>query len=116
MCRYHHVSGAIHITPSGLIKLRSRPWVYKLMPSLSHHGMAQYHVGMSLLVPDFLKEIAGLNKDDDQSRSAQLKDAKLPQDRLHASEESDRGELALGRSSVGVYFWRCISASNDQAQ
>ena len=54
-CRFHHVQGAIHITPAGLIKLRSRPWHYKLMPNVAHHGMAHYHNGMTLRLPSFLE-------------------------------------------------------------
>ena len=54
-CRYHHVQGAIHITPAGMLKLTSRPWHYKLMPNPQHHGMLHYRTSVALHLPAFME-------------------------------------------------------------
>ena len=55
-CRYHHVNGAIHIM-GGKIKLRSRPWHFKLRPNVADHLVARYNAGIYLHMPGGLEEM-----------------------------------------------------------
>ena len=55
-CRYHHVNGAIHIK-GGKIKLRSRPWHFKLRPNVADHLVARYNAGIYLHMPGGLEEM-----------------------------------------------------------
>lgn len=94
--RYHHVQGAIHITPGGLIKLRSRPWHCKLMPNVSHHLMASYRSG--------IPGLGGLG---------QLGAA--AHDWLEDEGPGSNGELPMRDTKAvpGIFFWRCVSARGD---
>ncbi|KAL3130729.1 hypothetical protein ABBQ38_000076 [Trebouxia sp. C0009 RCD-2024] len=51
---YHHVNGAIHIM-GGKIKLRSRPWHFKLRPNVADHLVARYNAGIYLHMPGGLE-------------------------------------------------------------
>ena len=55
-CRYHHVNGAIHIL-GGKIKLRSRPWHFKLRPNVADHLVARYNAGIYLHMPGGLEQM-----------------------------------------------------------
>ena len=56
LCRYHHVNGAIHIL-GGKIKLRSRPWHFKLRPNVADHLVARYNAGIYMHMPGGLEEM-----------------------------------------------------------
>ena len=55
-CRYHHVSGAIHIQ-HGKIKLKSRPWHHKLHPNVADHMVTRYNAGIYFHMPGGLDEM-----------------------------------------------------------
>jgi len=55
-CRYHHVNGAIHIS-NGKIKLKSRPWHFKLRPNVADHLVARYNAGIFLHMPGGVEEM-----------------------------------------------------------
>ncbi|KAL0041862.1 hypothetical protein WJX79_007144 [Trebouxia sp. C0005] len=53
---YHHVNGAIHIM-NGKIKLKSRPWHFKLRPNVADHLVARYNAGIFLHMPGGVEEM-----------------------------------------------------------
>ena len=50
------MNGAIHIM-GGKIKLRSRPWHFKLRPNVADHLVARYNAGIFLHMPGGLEEM-----------------------------------------------------------
>ena len=111
---YHHVQGAIHITAAGRIKLRSRPWHYKFMPSLQHHSMIQYRAGMIAQLPRFIEDIPGLGK------AKGLLEDLLGQDQ--ADEGNDNADILKladlqgdqDNSCGSRVVWGCISLHDDK--
>ncbi|DBA83613.1 hypothetical protein WJX77_012231 [Trebouxia sp. C0004] len=53
---YHHVNGAIHIM-NGKVKLKSRPWHFKLHPNVADHLVARYNAGIFLHMPGGVEEM-----------------------------------------------------------
>ncbi|KAK9813912.1 hypothetical protein WJX73_004505 [Symbiochloris irregularis] len=118
---YHHVQGAIHITPAGLIKLRSRPWHYKLVPSLGHHGMSHYHAGMVLHLPAFLERrpifhLAGKAIDTVSAEAHAVNSLLHPHSHKGGDavdgEDFENENMLHGRSS-SRFLWRCLPLCTD---
>ncbi|KAL0043790.1 hypothetical protein WJX82_000576 [Trebouxia sp. C0006] len=105
---YHHVNGAIHIR-NGKIKLKSRPWHFKLHPNVADHLVARYNAGIFLHMPGGVEEMP-LPRPKTVPRYMRRMSSLDSSDMNKSSKES-----AVGRSSVERGLENVSPADTDDA-
>ena len=94
------MNGAIHIR-GGKIKLRSRPWHFKLRPNVADHLVARYNAGIFLHMPGGL-EAMPLPKPRNMRRLNSLATSSIAGDTSTKGSPSIKGRQSQGRTLENV--------------